>query len=205
MTGFRTVTPRYTTAGAALVILSALLAFSEHSNTAEGDIVFYVATAPTRTGAFRVVADSTAAGGTRLEHPNVNAPRITTPLANPTTYIDFPVTVRANTPYHLWVRGKAAQNFGDNDSVWIQTSGSINASGAPVYRIGTTSAMMLNLEDCSGCLISGWGWQDNGYGANISGAPLQFASNGTVTISNSGARGRHLARSVRPVIGDLSQ
>jgi hypothetical protein len=176
------VRPQYTTAGAVLVILSTLLAFSEHSNTVPGDIVFYVWKAPTRAGGFRVVADATAAGGSRLEHPNLNAPRITTPLASPSTYVDFPVTVRANTPYHLWVRGKAAQNFGDNDSVWIQTSGTINASGAPIYRIGTTSAMMLNLEDCGGCAISGWGWQDNGFGANISGAPLQFASSGTVTI-----------------------
>jgi Bacterial Ig domain/Calcineurin-like phosphoesterase/Purple acid Phosphatase, N-terminal domain len=178
----RSVHPRYTRAGAALVIFSALLPFAEHSSTAAGDIVFYVAKAPTRAGGFRIVADATAAGGNRLEHPNLNAPRITAPLATPTTYVDFTVTVQANTSYHLWVRGKAAQNYGDNDSVWIQTSTTIDGNGAPIYRIGTTSAMMLNLEDCSGCAISGWGWQDNGFGANISGAPLRFASSGTVTI-----------------------
>jgi hypothetical protein len=178
----RSVNSRYTLGGAALVIFSALLSFTEHSSTAAGDIVFYVAKAPTRTGAFRVVADATAAGGTRLEHPNLNAPRITTPLAAPTTYIDFPLTVQANTSYHLWVRGKAAQNYGDNDSVWIQTSTTIDGNGAPIYRIGSTSAMMVNLEDCSGCAISAWGWQDNGFGANISGALLRFASSGTVTI-----------------------
>lgn len=178
----RSVHPRYTLAGAALVIFSALLLFAEHSSTAAGDIVFYVAKAPTRAGAFRVVADATAAGGNRLEHPNLNAPRISTPLATPTTYVDFTVPVQANTSYHVWVRGKAAQNYGDNDSVWIQTSTTIDGNGAPIYRIGTTSAMMLNLEDCSGCAISGWGWQDNGFGATISGAPLRFASTGTVTI-----------------------
>jgi hypothetical protein len=174
--------PRVAAGAAALVIFSAVLSFIEPGSSAEGDIVFYVSKAPTRAGAFRVVADATAAGGNRLEHPNVNAPRIATALANPATYVDFPVAVRANTPYHLWVRGKAAQNFGDNDSVWIQTSGTIDASGAPTYRIGTTSGMMVNLEDCSGCAISGWGWQDNGFGANVSGPALRFASSGTVTI-----------------------
>jgi hypothetical protein len=165
-----------------LAFFSGLLMFSQHGSTAPGDIVYYVWKAPARVGAFRVVADSSAAGGKRLEHPNLNAARIVTPLANPATYVDFPVTVQADTSYHLWVRGRAAQNFGDNDSVWVQTSGTVNGSGAPIYRIGTTSAMMVNLEDCSGCTINGWGWQDNGFGAGISGAHLRFASSGTHTI-----------------------
>jgi hypothetical protein len=179
---FASVRSRSTAGAAALVTFAAVLSFIEPGSSAEGDIVFYVSKAPTRAGAFRVVADATAAGGNRLEHPNVNAPRIATPLADPTTYVDFPVAVRANTPYHLWVRGKAAQNFGDNDSVWIQTSGTIDGSGAATYRIGTTSGMMVNLEDCSGCAISSWAWQDNGFGANVSGPTLRFASSGTVTI-----------------------
>ena len=176
------VRARYTAGASALVILAAVLSFGERGSSAEGDIVFYLWKAPTRVGAFRVVPDTTAAGGSRLEHPNLNAPRIAAPLASPTTYVDFPVAVRANTSYHLWIRGRAAQNYGDNDSVWVQTSGTIDGSGAPIYRIGTTSGMMVNLEDCSGCVISGWGWQDNGYGTGVSGAPLRFASTGTVTI-----------------------
>lgn len=176
------VRSRRTPGVAALVIFSAVLSIAEPGRSADGDIVFYVSKAPTRAGAFRVVADATAAGGNRLEHPNANAPRVATPLASPSTYVDFPVAVRANTAYHLWVRGKAAQNFGDNDSVWIQTSGTVDGSGAPIYRIGTTSGMMVNLEDCSGCTISGWGWQDNGYGTGVSGPALRFASTGTVTI-----------------------
>ena len=182
MLASRPIRSRWTTAVAALVVFSAVLSFTQRGSTAEGDIVFWVWKAPTRAGAFRVVADATAAGGNRLEHPNANAPRIATPLASPSTYVDFPVVVRADTPYHLWMRGKAAQNFGDNDSVWVQTSGTVDGSGAPIYRIGTTSGMMVNLEDCSGCAISGWGWQDNGFGAGVSGLPLRFSSTGTVTI-----------------------
>jgi hypothetical protein len=173
---------RWTAGAATLVIFSAVLSFGERGRSADGDIVFHLFKAPTRAGAFRVVADATAAGGSRLEHPNANAPRIATPLASPTTYVDFPVAVRANTSYHLWVRGRAAQNFGDNDSVWVQTSGTVDGSGAPIHRIGTSSGMMVNLEDCSGCAISGWGWQDNGFGAGVTGAPLRFAATGTVTI-----------------------
>ena len=181
-TSSRFLRHRYGLAGFALALFSLTLVLSEHSSTAEGDIVYYVSKAPTKAGAFRVVADASAAGGNRLEHPNLNAARIVTPLASPTTYVDFTIAVRANTSYRLWLRGRAAQNFGDNDSVWVQTSGTIDANGAPVYRIGTTSATMVNLEDCSGCTISGWGWQDNGFGAGISGPLLRFATTGTQTI-----------------------
>jgi hypothetical protein len=173
---------RATSAALALAVFSGWMLLSQHGSTAAGDIVYYVWKAPTRVGAFRVVADASAAGGSRLEHPNLNGARIATPLANPTTYVDFTVTVQANTSYHLWVRGRAAQNFGDNDSVWVQASGTIDGSGAPIYRIGTTSATMVNLEDCGGCTISGWGWQDNGYGAGVSGPALRFAASGTQTI-----------------------
>jgi hypothetical protein len=177
----RSVGPVYTATALALTMLLMLL-WAQPGATAVGDIVYYVAEAPVRAGSWRVVADTSAAGGSRLEQPNVNAPRITTPLAAPAHYVDIPVNVQANTPYHLWLRGRALQNFGDNDSVWVQTSGTVNASGAPVYRIGTTSGTMVNLEDCSGCLISGWGWQDNGYGTGVSGPRLTFSTSGAHTI-----------------------
>jgi hypothetical protein len=178
---FPGVRPLYTASALVGAMLLTLL-WTQPGATAAGDIVYYVAEAPVRVGSWRVVADTSAAGGSRLEQPNVNAPRITTPLASPAHYVDIPVTVQANTPYHLWLRGKALQNFGDNDSVWVQTSGTIDAGGAPIYRIGTTSATMVNLEDCSGCHISGWGWQDNGYGTGVSGPLLKFSTSGAQTI-----------------------
>ena len=42
----------------------------------------------------------------------------------------------AGVAYHFWLRGKAAADSWANDSVMIQFSGSINGSGAPMYRIG---------------------------------------------------------------------
>jgi hypothetical protein len=164
------------------IVIIAIVMWTQPGETAAGDIVYYVAKAPHRVGSWRVVADSSAAGGNRLEQPNANAARIVTALASPAHYVDLPVTVQANTPYHLWLRGKAYQDYGDNDSVWVQTSGTVDAGGAGIYRIGTTSAMMVNLEDCSGCVIKNWTWQDNGYGTGVSGPLLTFATAGTQTI-----------------------
>ena len=164
-------------AGALLAAALALV----NAQSGDGTIVFYIADAPVH-GAWRVVADSSAAGGRRVEQPNVNAPRLATPLASPTHYIDIPVVVEANRPYHLWLRGKAYQNSGENDSVWVQTSGTISGSGGPTYRIGTSSATMVNLQDCHGCTISGWVWQDNGFGTGVSGELLTFATGGTQTV-----------------------
>jgi hypothetical protein len=167
---------------AAVFTVGLVLLLAQPSTTAEGDVILWVAEAPVRAGSWRVVSDTTAAGGRRMEHPNANAPRITAPLASPSHYFDLPINVQANTPYHLWLRGKAHLNFGDNDSVWVQTSGTIDSNGAPTWRIGTTSGTMVNLEDCGGCTISGWGWQDNGYGTNVSGPLLRFATGGAHTI-----------------------
>ena len=41
-----------------------------------------------------------------------------------------------------------------------------------------TGSAEVNLEDCSGCGLSGWGWQDNGYGSGVRGPPLFFATTG---------------------------
>ena len=34
----------------------------------------------------------------------------------------------------------------------------------------------------SGCGLSGWGWQDNGYGAGVMGPDIYFATTGRHTI-----------------------
>jgi len=146
------------------------------------DIVFYAADAPVRTGTWRVVSDSTAAGGRRLEHPEAGAATIDPPLANPAHYVEFSVNVEANRNYRVWLRLKAAGNSGYSDSVWVQTSDTVTSSGSPVYRIGTTSATRINLQDCSGCSVSGWGWQDNGYGTGVLGQALRFDTGGVQTI-----------------------
>lgn len=64
----------------------------------------------------------------------------------------------------------------------VQFSDSVTASGAAIYRIGTASGADVNLEDCSGCGVAGWGWQDNGYGTDVLGGDIRFATTGLHTI-----------------------
>ena len=45
--------------------------------------------------------------------------------------------------------------------------------------IGTTSSQVVNLEDASGAGVSGYGWQDNGYGAGVLGPDIVFSRSGT--------------------------
>ena len=40
----------------------------------------------------------------------------------------------------------------------------------------------MNLEDCFGCGISGWGWQDNGWGVGVMGPLIYFQTTGSQTL-----------------------
>jgi len=146
------------------------------------DVVLYAAKAPVRVGAWNVVADSTAAGGQRLENVNAGAAKVTTASATPSQYFEMTFNAAANTPYRLWLRGKAALDQYSNDSVFVQFSGSVTKANAPVFRIGTTSATDVNLEDCSGCGLSKWGWQDNGWGVGVLGPEILFETSGPQTL-----------------------
>ena len=131
-------------------------------------------------GAWQVVPDATAAGGARISNPDAGAAKVNTALAAPASYIELTFHAEANTAYRLWIRGRATNDYWGNDSVHVQFSGSVDSSGAPVHRIGTTSAAWVNIEDCSGCGLSSWGWQDNGYGGL--GPAIYFATAGTQTL-----------------------
>jgi phosphatidylinositol-3-phosphatase len=166
--------------------------FSPYSNVASattpqtpppgaGDIVLWAAEAQ-KFGNWSVVADATAAGGSRISNPDANAPKRSTALASPSDYFDMAFTATAGVDYRLWLRGKAQADFWGNDSVFIQFSDSVNSSGTPVFRIGTTAATEMNLEDCSGCGVQGWGWQDNGWGVGVLGPLIRFQTTGTHTI-----------------------
>jgi hypothetical protein len=132
----------------------------------------------TRSGDWTVTTDSTAAGGARLQNVNRNAARVTAPLASPAHYFEMTFSAESGVGYRLWIRGRATSNHWANDSVYVQFGGSVDQAGAPVYRIGTTSGTTYQVEDCSGCGLSAWGWQDNGYGTNVMGPLIYFASTG---------------------------
>ena len=147
-----------------------------------GDIVLYASEASVRVGPWNIVNDSTAAGGERLHNPNAGAAKLSSPVANPSNYFEMTFNAEAGKPYRLWIRGKADNNSWANDSVFIQFSTSVTSSGAATWRIGTTSATEMNLEDCSGCGLSGWGWQDNGWGVGVLGPVVRFGTTGTQKI-----------------------
>jgi hypothetical protein len=146
------------------------------------EILLYASDATTVSGTWARVPDATAAGGTRLANPDKGAAKLVAPLASPLNYFEIQFEAEAGLAYHLWVRGKAENNFWGNDSVMVQFSNSVDASGAAKYRIGTTSGSDVNLEDCSGCGLSGWGWQDNGWGVNVMGPAIYFGQSGPQTI-----------------------
>jgi hypothetical protein len=146
------------------------------------EIVLLAPSARTIAGAWRRVADTTAAGGARLHHPNQNGAKLGAALASPVNYFELTFEADAGKPYRLWMRAAAEGNAWNNDSVFVQFSGTVDATGSPALRIGTTSATTMNLEEDNNAGVSGWGWQDNGWGIGVMGTPLTFATSGLHTI-----------------------
>jgi hypothetical protein len=102
-------------------------------------------------------------------------------LAAPADYVEATFSAPSYTPYHVWVRLRAANDSKYNDSVWVQFSDALDLNQNPVDPIGSTRGLLLNLDNCSACGASGWGWQDKAYWlqqANI----VQFSGSGPHTI-----------------------
>ena len=147
-----------------------------------GEVVLYAARAAIAGSDWELTADASAALGTALASPDRSRAKVTTALADPGSYAELTFTAEAGRAYRLWLRGRAVGNYWGNDSVHLQFSGAQTSAGAPVFRIGTTASAEVNLEDCSGCGIRGWGWQDNGWGTNVLGPLLYFDGSGTQTL-----------------------
>jgi hypothetical protein len=142
------------------------------------EIVLHAAAQAEITGGWTVMTDASAAGGARLQNPNLNAPKLTTPILDPPKSFELTFDADAGRAYRIWIRGKALKDSYNNDSVYIQFDGSVDAAGRPIWRTGTTSATSIVLEDCGGCGVKGWGWADNGYGLNVFGPLVYFAQGG---------------------------
>jgi endonuclease/exonuclease/phosphatase family metal-dependent hydrolase len=147
--------------------------------TASAQDIVLNAASGTRVGKWVVQSDSGAATGNVMRHPDAGAAKITKALASPSNYFELTFQAEAGKAYRLWLRGKAEDNYWGNDSVFVQFSGSVTSSGSGTQRIGTTSASEVNLEECSGCGLKGWKWQDNGWGVGILGPKIYFSSTGT--------------------------
>lgn len=57
----------------------------------------------------------------------------------------------------------------------------MNGSGNPIYRIGSSSGLLVNLWPCADCRTTGWGWQNGAYWLADTGE-VRFATTGTQTI-----------------------
>jgi hypothetical protein len=142
------------------------------------EIVIRSSSAVRFAGLWRGEADVSAAEGRRIRHPDAGAPKLTTALAAPANYVEVEFDADAGRAYRIWIRGRADRDSYANDSVFLQFSGTVTPTGAPIYRIGTTSAATFVLEDCGGCGLSAWGWQDTAYGLGALGPSLRFEVSG---------------------------
>ena len=147
--------------------------------TGPGEVVLWADNPMMVAGTSSIVSDSSAAGGVKAYIPNAGAPKVTSPQASPADFVEFGFTADPDRAYKLWLRLRADGNDWANDSVWVQFSGATDAGGTPRYGIGTTSGLAVSLEECLHCGVSGWGWEDDGWGAvDANGVLLRFPSGG---------------------------
>jgi hypothetical protein len=141
------------------------------------EIVLWAADA-LREGRWQAINDPAAAGGVRVYDPNRGVPKVPAPVQLPGDVVTFRFVADPDLTYKLWIRLKADGNAWANDSVWVQFDGATDTNGTPKYQVGTTSGLAVNLEECSGCGLSGWGWEDDGWGApGVNGTLLRFPQN----------------------------
>jgi phosphatidylserine/phosphatidylglycerophosphate/cardiolipin synthase-like enzyme len=145
-------------------------------------VVIWTANVPSTlvSGAWQAVSDATAAGGRALRNPDAGAAKIAPALSTPGNYFEATFSAQAGIPYHVWVRGRADSDSWANDSIHIQFNAAVNASGAPIARIGTTASLEAVLQEAGGAAPHGWAWTDNGWGSL--GSHVYFANTGVHTI-----------------------
>lgn len=114
-------------------------------------------------GAFSRASSTTGAAGYKMTSVDAGWDSLAGPSGQPVHYFEAAFDASAGIAYHLWFRLRAAADSKWNESVWIQFDDAVDPHGTPLWAIGSTSALLVNLEDCSGCGVSGWGWQDNAW------------------------------------------
>jgi len=142
------------------------------------DQVIHASDATVLAGLWHLEDDRAAAGGRLVRHADAGAAKLATALASPLHYFEVTVDVNAGQLYRVWLRGRADRDSVSNDSVFVQFSDSLDAAGRAAYRIGTTGALAVNLEPCSGCGLYGWMWRESGWGTGDLGPLVRFASSG---------------------------
>jgi len=143
---------------AVLAVVAGVVAFERPAAAqTAGEVVLRAAAARAIGGAWTVTSDPGASNGAALWLPDAGVAKLASASASPANYFDLTFTARAGVPYRLWIRGRAQGDVYTNDSAFVQFSGSTASDGTPAFRIGTTGATVVSLEDCNGCGVSGWG------------------------------------------------
>jgi hypothetical protein len=168
---------------AAGITIGPVWSFTTAAPPPSGNIVIYASDVPSTAlhGSWTLAPDSASPGGVAVATSDLGVQHLNQPLPAPTDYFDVTFNATAGTPYAIWIRLKALGNSKWNDAVWVQFSGA-RANGSPVYRIGTSSGLLVNLAtDAAASGLSAWGWQNTAYWLNQP-STVTFASTGPQTI-----------------------
>jgi hypothetical protein len=147
------------------------------------DIVIYASDLPSsaRRGTWRTASDATSPKGIKLTTPDNGFASTDAPLAAPADYVDVTFSAVAGVPYRIWLRLQALANSKYNDAVWLQFSDA-TVNGNPMYRINTSSGLLINLAtDSAASSLSGWGWQNGAYWLSQP-TVVTFPTTGTRTL-----------------------
>lgn len=164
-----------------LFLIAAILAPCAPASAAPPDVVLYAADATNLRGAWAPRVDVSAAGGQSIADSDNGWSATSNALASPAHSFDLTFTAAASTPYHVWFRLKAGGDSKFNDSVYAQFSDAVDGNGGSLFGIGTTTGLVINLQRCNGCALSGWGWMAGAYWLSQT-STLSFASSGTHTL-----------------------
>jgi endonuclease/exonuclease/phosphatase family metal-dependent hydrolase len=176
-----TYAKRWAALALAMLTVSGVVGLPVDVAAQTADVVLYSNDATVRQGNWSLTAASGVAGGARMVSSNLGWASVNLPLASPANYFEIPFDAPAGSVYRVWVRLRAAADSKWNDAVWVQFSDALSTSGAPAYRIGTSSALLVNLERCSGCGLSAWGWQNTASWLSQQ-TQVKFAASGRHTV-----------------------
>ena len=144
------------------------------------EVVIHAARMTVQGPRWQKVADGSAAGGTAVYNADWQEPKSAAADASPGSYVEASFRAAPGVPYRLWIRMRADGDDWNNDAIFVQFSGSVDASGSAVNRIGTSGAISVALEEGQGAGLFEWGWADGSYGTVDT--PIYFNSDGVQRI-----------------------
>ena len=146
------------------------------ASTSGKDIVLYASSVTTIAGRWNRVPSWSGAGGEKMQSTDEGWSSPDAPLASPSDYFEAAFVPEANRAYRIWLRLRGGGDSLSSDSVWVQFSGSVDSGGAPLYRIGSSAALLVNLAACSECGISVWGWRNTTWWLDQQNTVVRFTS-----------------------------